>query len=811
MKRDAAATLLVWYRLLCLLSAAVTVQCSGGPEACPDRCVCSDQVEQVSCEGAGLTNLPRDIRSSVTTLDMRRNDLTELRSGSLATLGRVVRLTMSSNRLRSVADGAFEDARHLQMLDLGSNNLTELTAGTFRGTTMLLHLDASFNRLERIDGAFGGMAVLSRLDLSGNRLRKITRNTFRGLTNLRYLLLADNRIESIDRDAFVDLDRMMHLVLKGNPIRQTAWFRFSSQQLSYLDVSECELADIPRGLPVTLRYLQLRRNNITALHRDSFSDSPELSILVLDENLISSVEKDTFTSLYRLQQLWLNFNRLANVPHTPVQLQRLLLESNQVGELTADMFPDQSRIETLSLSGNAIRRVDPKALLRLRDLQNLDLSNNQIRCVESRTFVENKNLKSLQLSRNPLENLKAGCFQSLASLRQMSLAFVSTPTVTVNDDIFSGVEALSKLDLDSSPGLIRAMMASDDLLSSLASLRELSLRNSHLQTLRADFPEFFPNLAVLRLSSSRWHCDRTLVWFKTWFSVTPVEVLDSADANRCHSPPSIRNRSIVTLPDDEFVPIQHPNHDDATDDFSGVTDDLPANGQPVKFPEARQLDSFPEVSGESNSVDVNDERSFAENNWSIGGADRARPDPEVTSKTTSTIDKGTRPEVISSGMAMTAQGEGPVDSLPVPVDSSRNPLNEGNPPFFSSPSSSSTSSSSQNVIIASVTVCLVIIVVVVSIVVAVVVLGDLKRRRNGVDRVASMATSDMETVAIPDIGLPLSSGERDAKQVGDCDAASYHRSSPPAAVPPPVTPMTLVPGRDFNHEGPHRVYKWTDF
>src|SRR6218665_555756 len=593
MKRDAAATLLVWYRLLCLLSAAVTVQCSGGPEACPDRCVCSDQVEQVSCEGAGLTNLPRDIRSSVTTLDMRRNDLTELRSGSLATLGRVVRLTMSSNRLRSVADGAFEDARHLQMLDLGSNNLTELTAGTFRGTTMLLHLDASFNRLERIDGAFDGMAVLSRLDLSGNRLRKITRDTFRGLTNLRYLLLADNRIESIDRDAFVDLDRMMHLVLKGNPIRQTAWFRFSSQQLSYLDVSECELADIPRGLPVTLCYLQLRRNNITALHRDSFSDSPELSILVLDENLISSVAQDTFTSLYRLQQLWLNFNRLANVPHTPVQLQRLLLESNQVGELTADMFPDQSRIATLSLSGNAIRRVDPKALLRLRDLQNLDLSNNQIRCVESRTFVENKNLKSLQLSRNPLENLKAGCFQSLASLRQMSLAFVSTPTVTVNDDIFSGVEALSKLDLDSSPGLIRAMMASDDLLSSLASLRELSLRNSHLQTLRADFPEFFPNLAVLRLSSSRWHCDRTLVWFKTWFSVTPVEVLDSADANRCHSPPSIRNRSIVTLPDDEFVPIQHPNHDDATDDFSGVTDDLPANGQSVKFPEARQLDSFP--------------------------------------------------------------------------------------------------------------------------------------------------------------------------------------------------------------------------
>lgn len=800
MKRDAAVTL-VWYSLLCLISVAVTVECTR-LEACPDRCVCSDLAEQVSCEGAGFTELPQDIRPSVTMLDMRRNALTELRPGSLAPLGSVVRLTMSNNRLRSVADGAFEDAKYLQMLDLSNNNLTELTVGTFRGTAMLLHLDVSSNQLERIDGAFDGMKILSRLDLSGNRLQAITRNTFRGLTNLRYLLLADNRIESMDHDAFVDLDRMMHLVLKGNPIRETTWFRFNSQLLSYLDISECQLADVPRGLPVTLRYLQLRRNNITALRRDSFSDCPDLSILVLDENLISSTEKDTFTLLRRLQQLWLNFNRLAHIPNTPVQLQRLLLESNQVRELTADMFANQSRIETLSLAGNAINLVDPKALHRLLDIQNLDLSSNRIRCIDSQTFVENKNLKNLQLSRNPLENLKSGCFQGLTSLRQMSLAFVSTPTVSVQDNIFWDMETLTKLDLDSSPGLVRAMVASDDLLSSLASLRELSLRNSHLQTLRADFPDFFPNLAVLRLSSSRWHCDRALLWFKTWFSVTPVEVLDAADANRCHSPPSLRNRSIVTLPDDEFVPTQQPNHDDVTDGFRDVTDDFtddfPETGQSVKFPEGKQPGSFPEISGESNSDDVDDVHSFAENNW-LMSIDGVRPEPEITSKTTST-DKGTRPEVFGSGRAITAQEADLEELHPVPE-------NEGNPPFFSSPSSSSTSSSSQNIIIASVTVCLVIIVVVVSVVVAVVVLGDLKRHR-GVDRVASMATSDMETVAIPDIGLPLS-GERDAKRVDDCDAASYHRSSPSTAGQ--VTPMTLVPGRDFNHEGPHRVYKWTDF
>ena len=26
-----------------------------------------------------------------------------------------------------------------------------------------------------------------------------------------------------------------------------------------------------------------------------------------------------------------------------------------------------------------------------------------------------------------------------------------------------------------------------------------------------------------------------------------------------------------------------------------------------------------------------------------------------------------------------------------------------------------------------------------------------------------------------------------------------------------VEALSLIPGRDINHEGPHRVYQWTDF
>ena len=64
---------------------------------------------------------------------------------------------------------------------------------------------------------------------------------------------------------------------------------FHSLFLSYVDLSECHLASVPRGLPASIRYLQLRRNNMTAVRRASFADCPFVSILVLDENDIAEV------------------------------------------------------------------------------------------------------------------------------------------------------------------------------------------------------------------------------------------------------------------------------------------------------------------------------------------------------------------------------------------------------------------------------------------------------------------------------------------------------------------------------------------
>ena len=156
---------------------------------------------------------------------------------------------------------------------------------------MLLHLDLSNNRLTTVDGAFAGLRQLSRLDLRDNRLTDITQFTFRDQLNLRYLLLSENHIVHVDRRAFRSLEKLTYLVLRRNPIGSVPRFQFEfhSLFLSYVDLSECHLASVPRGLPASIRYLQLRRNNMTIVHRASFRDCPFVTILVLDENSISEV------------------------------------------------------------------------------------------------------------------------------------------------------------------------------------------------------------------------------------------------------------------------------------------------------------------------------------------------------------------------------------------------------------------------------------------------------------------------------------------------------------------------------------------
>jgi len=143
-----------------------------------------------------------------------------------------------------------------------------------------------------------------RLDLRNNYLTSLTEFTFRDLSALRYLFLTNNRIYRIERRALRVLHQLLYLVLRGNPLTELDRLHFHTPSaLSYIDMSECGLTAVPRGLPASLRYVQLRRNNLTVLTPDASAQCPQVNILVLDENRIHTIHNDTFTTMSHLQQV----------------------------------------------------------------------------------------------------------------------------------------------------------------------------------------------------------------------------------------------------------------------------------------------------------------------------------------------------------------------------------------------------------------------------------------------------------------------------------------------------------------------------
>ena len=551
--------LLVTAHLSLITDAAIT--------DCPVHCVCVNSSRHVTCDGAGLTTIPVDhLPGSVTSLDLSRNQLSAI--DTLRGINSLVELRLRQNNVRVLRRRALDNvAGSLEVLDLSMNNLTELEPGALNVATHLLHVDLSGNQLSDVDGAFSGLRRLSRLDLRQNRLTAVTSNTLSGLSSLRYLRLDDNHISLIDSRAFVTLDRLMYLVLRGNHLGTEFRFHFSTDLLSYVDLSYCGLERFPVGLPGSVRYLQLRRNRLRTLTRRDLVDvAAELNILVLDENHLQLIDDDAFETMTKLQQLWLNGNRLRAIPRSlPVTLQRLFVDSNQLESLTAEDFPvplsGTWKLNTLSAMFNNISFVAGDALASLSQLSSLDLAANRIRKLHADTFAGNGRLRMLTLSKNPLEAFGARCMQGLGELQTLAFAYIPTAEMSLVDDAFGDrLPSLRKLDMSNSPGLVAALMKSNMALTALGAVQDLVLLGSELETVTEDFLNVFPNVAVLHLSSNRWRCDSLMLWFRNWLLSAPIHLEPARDQQICASPQQVRGRAIVSLADDDFQPVDKAQH-----------------------------------------------------------------------------------------------------------------------------------------------------------------------------------------------------------------------------------------------------------
>lgn len=435
----------------------------------------------------------------------------------------------------------------------------------------------------------------------GNNLTILSAEVVKNISliKLKHLNLTSNGIKRIHTDTFTSLSHLLSLSLQNNNKLNYSEFSASlyniNPEVYKLVLDNTGLESLPNKIfsglikkRVKLRYIFLRRNEITEFNELAFYQLQYLKSLDLSKNKITKFLPPV------------NGSRLG---HSNIEY--LILKVNDLtGKIpwfcTSDskknsLYP---KLKSLDLSNNVIMTLDRKCWACLKRLERLNLANNHIKKLENDIFVDLVSLKKLQVSymAKPIQEIQEKAFHNLnltelhfehnkiefkrnssvpyeklftfcPNLTTLYLGYNNLRNITDNELVamLSPLKRLKYLHL----GGAELFKIPDRLLSTFASLTTLNLgknkiqsinpvafRNiTKLETLALDankisvINDTFPitlrhSLKVLHLSNNPFSCTfctpNNNTWFRHWIDTTrnKIRFVGWPSYYKCASPPS---------------------------------------------------------------------------------------------------------------------------------------------------------------------------------------------------------------------------------------------------------------------------------
>uniref|UniRef100_A0A8C5G6N3 Chondroadherin-like protein n=1 Tax=Gouania willdenowi TaxID=441366 RepID=A0A8C5G6N3_GOUWI len=253
-----------------------------------------------------------------------------------------------------------------QLLDLRSNNFIYLPASSFPGSAHVVSLHLELCKIRKIkDGAFQGMKELLYLYLSDNLLTSLGRRAFAGLPKLTYLHLEDNRLTVFPGPALSLLPHLFVLHLERNTISKVEPANMLSAvnpELRELYLNQNNISSVAKGAFTSafLGTLHLDSNQLTTVPTSALIHTPNLEELSLSKNAIGWVGPKAFQPISQ-------------------SLKRLYLDEMGMEKMSRDaVLGLDSALQTLTMRGNQLKEVPD--LSSLSSLEALDLQDNPLHC-----------------------------------------------------------------------------------------------------------------------------------------------------------------------------------------------------------------------------------------------------------------------------------------------------------------------------------------------------------------------------------------------------------------------------------------------
>lgn len=524
-----------------------------GRRQCPDKCTCSGRI--VDCSNQNFANIPMNIPDGTKNLNLAGNNIRTLDNIKLRRLKKLRSLDLRENNIEEITRDSFFGLKSLRYLHLEGNQLQHLPTDVFEHLDSLENLILSNNDLTSIEGVFVNMSGVIQLEVSSNRITQLTSRSFKGMVSLQYLNVASNNISSVSLQTFWNMTALRHLVLRDNNLRQADGLFVENPDLNIVDLTNTRLQSFPKVLPLHIESLHLDENNISSIRRDDMIGYIRLRKLILYQNSLTSIEDDSFVNMVDLQELWLNVNRLKKIPvGLPASLTHLSLDNNEISAVHSSDFPANSNLETLSLESNTITKLESDVFQNLGSLYDLFLGGNYYTVLPNDVFSSLINLQNLNLLRLDLELIEENAFVGLSNLKSLDLSFVvMTSPNGIQGNIFKWLPNLVTLSLQESPEIASKLVTSQEMLSSVSSVKDLNLMDNALTSLSLTLLTSLKQLRVIKLPGNPFHCDSLLRWLQHFINLESDKFFMPSDI-LCYTPNELRGQPLVSVKYSDFVP-----------------------------------------------------------------------------------------------------------------------------------------------------------------------------------------------------------------------------------------------------------------
>ncbi|XP_005147061.1 platelet glycoprotein V [Melopsittacus undulatus] len=202
------------------------------------------------------------------------------------------------------------------------------------------------------------------------------------------------------------------------------------------------------NLPCNMTEIHITGTNVAYL-KNVFSRMVELQHLILSSNNISLISPVAFKGLRRLKALKLLENKLVELPaevfDDMAQLQQLIIENNRLKSIEENLFDKLASLEELYLNKNQLTALPSGVLKKLAKLKVLNLSRNYLAALPRNIFSALTRLEKLMLYFNRLSSIESGMFDSLKEL--MELFLHSNNIQSIAPDAFCCLNKLKSLTL----------------------------------------------------------------------------------------------------------------------------------------------------------------------------------------------------------------------------------------------------------------------------------------------------------------------------------------------------------------------------